>query len=387
VHEKHTAGAPMDMASALEGICCKVSSQRLYAELIHVGPSCQNVGGSIYLSENGGVAQVYGARLPAPTEPHGSPFPLDSAFFHVACAWGQRFHHIVAFPVGFEERIVVNPTIPGETYRCMILPISADGGSLKFDIWIHDPAGEPLEIVRGLIMRDIFNGRAKPPAWVQSDGTAPLTGIRRHCRAAVVIDQETIADFAVKALSGDENERYSHMGKRRQKSYLAARLALKFLSRKLSGDDRETPASEIHTMMADGIHPHCPIIGGRESAFCSVSHDRRYVIAVAGDEEIGVDVEAISDRILKVRHGYMGKEEMALTEASPLGVVEASIRVWSIKEGVSKATDMPLGKSWRQVSVDAVGRTESLLTVEGVGYTAYHHAVDDHIFTLVKRGA
>ena len=236
-------------------------------------------------------------------------------------------------------------------------------------------------------MRDIFNGRVKPPMWVQNDGTFPLAEIRRHCRAAVVIDHDTIADFAVKALSGNESERIKHMGKRRQQNFLAARLALKFLSRKLSGDDRVKPASEIHTVMEDRIHPRCPILGGRDTAFCSVSHDRRYVIAVAGDEGIGVDVERISDRILKVRHGYMGKEEMALTEASPLGVVEASIRVWSIKEGVSKATDMPLEKSWKQVSVDDVGRNASRLNVEGIGYAAYHDTVDDHIFTLVKREA
>jgi phosphopantetheinyl transferase len=384
--EKHDSELPMDMVSALEGICCRIPSRRLYEELVPFGPSYQNVKGEICLSESGGIAQVYGAFLPAPSEPLGSPFPLDGAF-HVACAWGQRFHHIVAFPVGFEERIVVNPTMPGETYRCIILPVSVAGGALKFDIWIHDLAGELRENIRGLIMRDIFNGRIKPPMWVQSDGTFPLAEIKRHCRAAVVIDHDTITDFAVKALSGDENERIRNMGKRRQKSYLVARLALKFLSRKLSGNDRATPASDIHTMMADRIHPRCPILGGRDTAFCSVSHDRRYVIAVAGNEEIGADVEAISDRILKIRHGYMGKEELALTEASPLGIVEASIRVWSIKEGVSKATDMPLEKAWKQVSVDDVGRAKSRLNVEGIRYAAYHDTADGHIFTLVKREA
>jgi phosphopantetheinyl transferase len=384
--EELAACAPLDMASALAGICRKIPSRRLYEDLVPFGPSYQNVKGDICLSESGGVAQVYGPCLPAPSEPLGSPFPLDGAF-HVACAWGQRFHHIVAFPVSFEERTVLNPTRPGETYRCTVLPVSVKDGSLKFDIWIHDPAGELRENIRGLMMRDIFNSRVQPPLWVQSEGTAPLAVISSHCRAAVVIDHDTIADFAVKALSGDESERLCHMGKRRKTSYLAARLALKFLSRKLSGDERATPASEIHTVMADRIRPLCPILGGRETSFCSVSHDRRYVIAVAGDEEIGVDVEAISDRILKIRHGYMGTEEMALTEASPLGVVAASIRVWSIKEGVSKATNMPLGKAWKQASVDVIGRTESRLNIQGIGYTAYHDTIDDHIFTLVKRGA
>jgi len=201
----------------------------------------------------------------------------------------------------------------------------------------------------------------------------------------VVIDQETIADFAVKALSTYEYQRSKFMGEKRLKSYLAARLALKYLSRKLSGNDKTTPASEIHTMMKDHVRPCCPVLDGERGVLCSVSHDRRFVIAVADDKEIGVDVETISDRILKVQKGYMNKKEMALTEVSPLGIVEASIRVWSIKEGASKAIDIPLEKAWKQVSVDEIGETRSMLDVEGVRYQAWHDTVDDHIFTLVSK--
>ncbi|OIP92165.1 MAG: hypothetical protein AUK24_01980 [Syntrophaceae bacterium CG2_30_49_12] len=138
-------------------------------------------------------------------------------------------------------------------------------------------------------------------------------------------------------------------------------------------------------MMADGIHPRCPILGGRDTAFCSVSHDRRYVIAVAGNEEIGVDVEMVSDRVLKARHCYMKEEEMTLTETSPLGLVQASTRVWSIKEGVAKATDRPLAESWKRVKVNDIGQNRSRLAVEGTRYVAFHDTVDDHIFTMVKR--
>jgi hypothetical protein len=72
----------------------------------------------------------------------------------------------VAFPVGFEERRIVKPTAPGETYFCRILPAAVTGTSLRFDIWIHDMAGGLREEIRGVLMRDVFGGRVKPPDWI-----------------------------------------------------------------------------------------------------------------------------------------------------------------------------------------------------------------------------
>lgn len=378
------AGLPIDVASALEGISYGVSSRKLYSDLVPFGPSYQNICGTIFLSVSGAVAHVQGAAHPAPSEPLGSTFPFDGAL-HAACAWGQRFHNIVAFPVGFEERLIVNPTVPGETYFCRILPALVTGSSLTFDIWIHDLSAGLREYIRGVIMRDISGGRIRPPEWVRNGGIDPLAVIRGHCRAIAVIDHDTVADFAINALSGDEHENSKRMGAKRLRSYLGARLALKYLSRELSGGDRVTPGADIHTVMADGIRPCCPVVANKGPINCSVSHDRRFSVAVAGNEEIGVDVEMVSDRILKVRHAYMGRGEMTLTDASPLGVTQASVRVWSIKEGVSKATDRSLAESWKHVSVSEVGRNESRLTVAGIRYAAFHDTVDDHVFTLVKR--
>jgi len=166
---------PMDMVSVPEGISYKISSQKLYSDLVLFGPSYQNVRGDVLLSESSAVARVYAAVNQAQSEPLGSPFPFDGAL-HIACAWGQRYYHIVAFPVGFEERIIVKPTIPGETYHCRISPVPVTGESLLFDISIHDLTGDLREEIRGVIMRDVSGGRVKPPGWVlYSSLSAPLT--------------------------------------------------------------------------------------------------------------------------------------------------------------------------------------------------------------------
>lgn len=161
----HTARSNTDMTLSQGSRCYEITSQKLYSDLVSFGPSYRNVRDIVFLWETGAMAKVFAADHPAPFEPLGSPFPFDGAL-HVACAWGQRFRHIVAFPVGFEERFIIKPTVPGETYLCEISSVSATEKSLHFDIWIRDSAGSLCEAIRGVVMRDVSGGRIKPPRWV-----------------------------------------------------------------------------------------------------------------------------------------------------------------------------------------------------------------------------
>jgi phosphopantetheinyl transferase len=383
---KAATGFPYDLAASLAGICYRIPAEKLYRDLVPFGPSYRSLQGDVLLTENGGLGRVLAAAYPAPSAPLGSTFPFDG-IMHIACAWSQRFHRIVAFPVGFDERVVMAPTVPGETYCCRVLPVSVRKDVLTFDMAIYDLTGHLREFIRGVKMRDVSGGRIKPPAWVQSDRGDSLATLRDHCRALSVLEDAAVFDFAELSLSPVETSRFGKMGKRRQQGYLAGRLALKNLARKLSGDDRLTPAPNIHTMREDRIRPACPDLTGSGPVFCSLSHDRRFAVAVGGDEEMGVDVERLSDRVLKARHLYMGASELALADAASLGVLPASLRVWSIKEGVAKAVNMPIGETWKRVNVFDIGFHKSRLTVDGESFIAFHDTVDDHVFTLVKRAS
>jgi len=382
--ERTITGFPTDLAASLEGIGYRIPAEQLYRKLVPFGPAYRNLQGEVLLTENGGVAQVRAAAYPAPTAPLGSTFPFDG-MMHIACAWSQRFHGIVAFPVGFDERVIPVPTVSGETYFCRVLPVSAVKEELTFDMAIYDPEGRAREFIRGVKMRDVSGGRVRPPGWVRFDSIDPLATIRKHCEALCVIEETAVAGFAADALTNGERTRFDRMGSRRKKSYLMGRLALKTLARKLAGQDRQTPASAIHTMMEDGLRPFCPDLAGRGPVFCSLSHDQRFAVAAGGGEPMGIDVEILSGRALKARHLYMGTAELTLTDQSPLGVLAATLRVWSIKEGVTKALNMPIGEAWRRVDVRDIGVHESRLTVDGERFMAFHDTVDDHVFTLVKR--
>lgn len=380
---KPVSGFPYDMAASLEGNCFRIPAPRLYDELVPFGPAFRSLQGDVLLTRSGGIAPVLASAYPASVEPLGSTFPFDG-MMHIACAWSQRFHGIVAFPVGFDERIVPAPTVPGETYYCRVTPVEIDREVLKFNMAIYDRTGNLREFIRGVKMRDVSRGRIKPPQWVRHDGDDPLATLRANCRALAVVEDAAVFDYAARALTSGEAARFAKMGKRRQRGYLAGRLALKALARKLADDDRSTPAEQIHTMMADRIRPFCPDLTGQTPFSCSLSHDRRFAVAVGSSEKIGVDVEILSDRALKARHLFMNEKEVTLSDASSLGCLPATLRVWSIKEGVTKAINIPIGDSWKQVNVTDIGFHESRLTVDGQPFMAFHDTVDDHVFTLVK---
>jgi len=145
-----------------------IPSDKLYKYLVPFGPAYHNISDTLFVSEKGAIGSIQAPKPSATSNlkmPLGSPFPLDAAF-HAACAWGQRYLAIVGFPVGFDKRIVIQPTLPGNSYICLILPVNVTTDLLVFDIWLYDLNGILFEAVPGVQMRDVSAGRMKPPQWV-----------------------------------------------------------------------------------------------------------------------------------------------------------------------------------------------------------------------------
>jgi hypothetical protein len=152
--------------AGLNGPMFTFSCERLYSDLVPFGPAYHNVVSDIDLTEIGARAAVSGGNHLEASGSLGSPFPFDAAM-HVACAWGQRYRNVVAFPVGFDRREILLPTSAGETYFCRVFPLLEEGTVLRFDIRLFGEDHRPVEVIQGLKMRDISGGRLKPPAWVR----------------------------------------------------------------------------------------------------------------------------------------------------------------------------------------------------------------------------
>ena len=166
------AEPPADLTSGLEGNCFQIPPGKIYQELVPFGSSFQNIRDPLLVCRGGALARLFARPvLPESEEPAllGSPFPLDASF-HAACAWGQRYAGVVAFPVAMERRVVRKRTRPGSTYTGRILPVRTGPDLLTFDIWIYDEGGDLYEYACGVSMRDVSAGRMKPPQWVVDPG-------------------------------------------------------------------------------------------------------------------------------------------------------------------------------------------------------------------------
>jgi phosphopantetheinyl transferase len=379
---------PVDVAAALEGIVFEVPAERIYRDLVPFGPAYRNITDALHISADGALAKIHAPAEPVRDDlprPLGSPFPLDAAF-HAACVWGQRFAGFVAFPTGFQKRVIFKPLCAGEDYIGRIVPVRKEPGLLVFDVWIYDSTGFLFEAVYGIAMRDVTAGRIRPPSWILPDEAAGQEKVigNGHYRLSV-IELETVMPFAEAALSENELQRLERMGSRRRQSYLAARLACKRLARKLSKNDMETPAAAIRTVRPDMVRPCCPLTDGTDPFSCAASHDNRFAVAVASRQRVGIDVERASERILRCQRLFMDEGERALVESSPLGRIASSLRVWSIKEAACKALNITLPDAWERVRVTGIGRDESQIRIDGSdAHAAFHDAVDEHLITIVK---
>jgi phosphopantetheinyl transferase len=373
---------PLDRTLGLEGICASPAPEQIYEELVPFGPAYRNIR-RLHVSRDGAIALIDGGTADAPGEPLGSPFPLD-ATFHAACVWGQRYAGIVGFPVHIGSRVILKKTATGESYTARIMPVSQDDGLLLFDAWIYDEAGNVCEVVRGLRMKDVSGGTIHPPAWVRADNANdPLSRIRACCRDLSVIELDTLTPACAGILSEKERARFASMREKRARTFLGARIALKKLARRLPGADALVPAAALTTMHEDG-RPRCPLPDGTEPFYCTASHDSRFAVAAVSEARIGIDVEEISERVMNGRRLYMHEEELSLVTNHPIGEMEASARVWSIKEAMSKAMGIPLAEAWQRVRVTDIREEQSAAFVDDKNEMAVHAVADGHLVTIVK---
>lgn len=166
-----TSPSPMPLPIVLKklgGNCINVPSATIYRDLVPFGTTYQNIVGDLSVSPEGALAYVSGGGNEADEDLLGSPFPLDAAM-HAACVWGQRFSGIVSFPTGFEKRIIYKKTKKGGVYLGRVVPVKVNHNSLIFDAWIYDSDGIIYESVSGIQMRDVSQGRLKPPQWIKAD--------------------------------------------------------------------------------------------------------------------------------------------------------------------------------------------------------------------------
>lgn len=214
----------------------------------------------------------------------------------------------------------------------------------------------------------------KPPvSWLG------IERLRSACLGIAILDIETLSPMEGQLFTPRELGKSLRMGPRRQKSFFAARIALKKLSRQLSLFEEGRPDRTIETLGPDELSP-CLAESG---LYCSVSHSSRFVVAVAHRHPVGVDIEAVSDKIVRIQHLFLSMGEKQLISQSGLDFKQAATRVWTAKEAAAKAIGLHLFQAIREIEVVKVEKEAGVLRYRSKKYPVRYGQGGEQVIAIV----
>ena len=203
--------------------------------------------------------------------------------------------------------------------------------------------------------------------------------LQEACLGMVLLDMETLPPVEESLFTPREAAKALRMGPRRRKGFTAARVALKRLARQLDLVKENRPDRAIETLGPDDVRP-CLAESG---IYCSVSHCARLVVAVAHRHPIGVDLETISEKVIRTKHLFMSPREKNLISLSGLGPERAATRAWTIKEAAAKALGLHLFQAIREIEVVSVGEEEGVMRYQEKTYPIRHAEGNGQVITLI----
>jgi phosphopantetheinyl transferase len=211
-----------------------------------------------------------------------------------------------------------------------------------------------------------------------------IEALQWSCLGFLLFNLEALASPPAENLfTPREAAKAGTMGPHRKKAFSAARVALKELSRQLGLVQPDRPDRKIETLGPDGVRP-CLAGSG---LYCSVSHSQRFVVTVAHEVPVGVDIEAVSKKITTISHLFLTAREETLISKSPLPRERTATRVWTIKESAAKAFGLHLFEALRAVEVVEVDREEGIMRYQGKVYPVRMGEGDGQVVALITRGA
>ena len=212
-----------------------------------------------------------------------------------------------------------------------------------------------------------------PPMW------RGIERLRSACLGMILLDIETLSPVGEHLFTLREAARSVRMGPRRRREFTAARVALKRLARQLDLVHENRPDREIETLGPDDGRPCLD----KSGIYCSVSHSSRLVIAVAQRYPIGIDLEIVSEKVIRTKHLFMSPRERELVSLSGLGLERAATRLWTIKEATAKALGLHLFQAFREVEVVRVGEEDGVMRYQEKTYPVTYAEGNGYVVTLI----
>lgn len=198
----------------------------------------------------------------------------------------------------------------------------------------------------------------------------------------IMLEQAYLAPSFRTALSSFEQSLAGDFAARRKNGFIAARICLKILAYKMGLVSPDQEAGTLETVNRKDRRPLLP--GGEGRYYASVSHDRRFSLAVADKQPIGVDIEAVSSKLVKGGHIFMNSEEMAIAGSGRMDMAQAATMIWTAKEAVAKALNLHLFDAWRMVRLVKSGLNESVFVYGDGEFTVSHLFEWERVVSVIR---
>jgi phosphopantetheinyl transferase len=220
--------------------------------------------------------------------------------------------------------------------------------------------------------------------------SAPLVGalssrwsgmdrLQSVCLGIILLPLESLFPFEEPLFTPREKAISERMSPRRQRTFSAARVALKRLARQLGLVEENRPDRTIETLGPDNVRPCL----ADSRLYCSVSHSGPLVAAVAHRHPVGVDLEGVSPKAIRALQLVRIAREQDLISLSPLGPERAATRIWTGKEAAAKALGLQLFQALGEVEAVSVGEEEGLIQVHHRRYPVRYGEGDGQVLTLM----
>jgi phosphopantetheinyl transferase len=223
------------------------------------------------------------------------------------------------------------------------------------------------------------------PTLIGQSNTISWPGIekvRAACLGIVILDIENVFPDEEALFTPREAARAEELGPWRRHLFTAARLALKRLARQIGVVQSDTPDSGIETLAPDRVKPCL----ADSDLYCSVSHAKQFVVAVGHVHPVGVDLELVSARVLRIWHLFMPSKDRDLLSASGMNPERIATRAWTMKEAAAKALGLDLSEAIHEVEILLVGEQESALRHHAKTCSVKHAEGEGHVLSLLTCG-
>jgi phosphopantetheinyl transferase len=162
----------------------------------------------------------------------------------------------------------------------------------------------------------------------------------------------------------------------RKKQQLSSRMAIFEL-------DSHFPFDQV-----DHANNGKPILKSSATAF-SLTHTKEIAGAIISQNgQVGIDIEKISDRILKIEQKFLNPEELALLPSDKIERVRLVTLLWTVKETVYKCFGSRAVDFSNDICINTMDKDFSSITIDFkplhiTGSKVFCHLIEEHWMTYM----